>query len=159
MATKIMSRDAEDLLPDKPSDLIEVALNDLRRVRKSKKFKIDMYDWFSGQLDGRCSVCLAGAVMAKTLNLKVSEGDTLIPNCNLRVSPVSAKLEALNSFRTGEVIQGLRDMGIYVDTLSKESVDEFYAVDGTVPYYSAVNSRPFFNAMRKMIEVLRKYNL
>lgn len=62
-------------LPDKPSELIRLALKDLRKTeRQFWKYKIDMDIWHSGKTStlSRCSVCLAGAVMAQTLKTPIS---------------------------------------------------------------------------------------
>lgn len=54
------------ILPEKPSDLIELALNDLIKVEHDKRYKIDMNEWHRPNGDGICVVCQAGAVIAKT---------------------------------------------------------------------------------------------
>ena len=96
-------------LPDKPSELIRVALADLRKVEAMPKvYRINMEDWwFAGTNDeAGCSVCLAGAVMAETLGAPRDDGASPsdFPN-GLR-----GKLLALDSFRQGEVLSGLIDM-------------------------------------------------
>jgi len=50
-------------LPDKLSDIILIALEDLRKVERSKKYKVYMGVWHSP--NGVCSVCFAGAVMSQ----------------------------------------------------------------------------------------------
>lgn len=54
-------------LPDKPSEIMRLALADLRSCKSDDTYKINMGTWHTPLLNGRCSVCLAGAVMAKTL--------------------------------------------------------------------------------------------
>lgn len=44
------------------SGLIRLALADLRKCEQSPKYKINMDDWHVP--NSRCSVCLAGSVMA-----------------------------------------------------------------------------------------------
>jgi len=51
-------------LPDKLSDVIMIALEDLRKVERSKKYKIDMGLWH--EPNGACSVCFAGALISQT---------------------------------------------------------------------------------------------
>ena len=49
----------------KLSDLMEVAIKDLRLVERQKKtYRIWMGDWHEPKSDGKCAVCLAGSVMA-----------------------------------------------------------------------------------------------
>lgn len=94
-------------LPDKPSDLITLALADLALAEASPEYKIAMGDW---HLPGRrvCYVCLAGAVMAGTLGAP-SDVD-LTPfsfNANTR-----NKLQALDCFRQGTITVAFYHLGI-----------------------------------------------
>lgn len=59
-------------LPDKPSELIRVALADLAKVEADPRYVVDMGMWhepLAPPFDGKCAVCLAGAVMAGTLGI------------------------------------------------------------------------------------------
>lgn len=69
------AKKAKSALPDKLSALICVAVEDLRKVERSKFYTVDMEFWHSPDEadDGRCCVCLAGSVMAKTLRTKPNE--------------------------------------------------------------------------------------
>lgn len=77
-------------LPNKLSELIRLAMKDLELVENDEKYKVDMdmgswhFPWFSEEAEHFdvddevevCNVCLAGAVMAKTLDYALwSEGD------------------------------------------------------------------------------------
>ena len=57
-------------LPDKPSDLLTLALADLKKVERSSKYKVAMSKWHMPTADGACAVCMAGAVIAKTLEVE-----------------------------------------------------------------------------------------
>lgn len=61
-------------LPDKPSELIRLALSDMKAILKNPKFKVrmDVYMEYVNPDDKRCTVCLAGSVMANTLKIKPS---------------------------------------------------------------------------------------
>lgn len=50
-------------LPNKPSELLTLALDDLQACHRSKKYNINMNIWYNE--NGACTVCLAGAVIAK----------------------------------------------------------------------------------------------
>lgn len=66
-------------LPDKLSDLLELALSDLIKCQEDSKYEIDMAYWVRKTHD-RCVVCLAGAVLAQTCGLtSVEQPDYL---CN-----------------------------------------------------------------------------
>lgn len=93
-----------NVLPDKPSALIRLALDDLEKVEKDGRYRVDMTQWHGGwrpERDIPCRVCLAGAVMAKTLgtNLRAS----IVP----RDSHDGYKLRSLNDFREGRIEDGL----------------------------------------------------
>jgi hypothetical protein len=96
-----------------PSKLIEAAVNDIRKLRRNRRYRISMYQWH--QPNGRCAVCFAGSVMA----------------CEMKISPrayadwqgvkhedsgayemmfdadTSNKLESLDEFRSGCVVDGV----------------------------------------------------
>ena len=84
-------------LPNKLSDCIDVALADLAKVERSKKYIVNMAIWHLA-VEEKCAVCLAGAVMAKTLDLPATED---------RFDPVGFgkhndfRLAALNYLRCG----------------------------------------------------------
>lgn len=96
----------ENALPDKPSDLILVALRDLELCELNDNYIIAMHLWHDN-FRGYCHVCFAGVVMSQTLkapgvrNLLPYEFD----------DKTSSKLEALDEFRKGDVLEGLKTIG------------------------------------------------
>lgn len=132
-------------LPDKPSELIDLALHDLELCEKDPRYEIDMQDWHNPQGEnGRCAVCFAGATLAKSLDVTPSE---------LKEPPdfdedTEAKLGALNEFRTGDVQDGLDLMGIYLEP----------NLDVEVVYYST-NPDGFKADMRKLANTLEEHGL
>ncbi len=103
-------------LPDKPSELIRVALADLEKCEKDPDYEIFMGVWHSPKPAGYCEVCLAGAVIAKTLGS--DKGESIAPYDYYPPSETSAKLSsdtsdklsALDKFRTGNIWDGLSCM-------------------------------------------------
>ena len=101
----------EQHLPKTPSELIRVALADLRACEDDHRYVVDMGDWHAPITDdsGRevCSVCLAGAVMAQTLRVPREQP---IYSAGLRHHSRGVKdgLYALDCFRRGELKEGLR---------------------------------------------------
>lgn len=94
-------------LPNKPSKLIRVALKDLELVEQDNNYSIYMGDWHM-PLGDKCSVCLAGSVIARTLNTPLdAEVDPLDFNLITK-----NKLLALNQFRVGYIGQGLHFLDI-----------------------------------------------
>lgn len=55
-------------LPNKPSELLKLALSDMELVEQDPRYKIDMGFWHM-PIKNKCVVCLAGSVMAKTLKI------------------------------------------------------------------------------------------
>lgn len=95
-------------LPDRPGDLIRLAIGDLALVEADPNYRVNMWTWHAPRLGEPCNVCLAGSVMAKTLDCAPTKSTDpwSFPG------GVAAKLNALNYFRTGEVTAGLREMGM-----------------------------------------------
>lgn len=111
-----------DTLPEKPSALLELALNDLEAVEKLPRYMVDMVDWHQLRTvyimakDGLgteshvvCSVCLAGAVLA--VSLKVPE-DLRITPLALKDRRLSTKLLTIDDLRIGDVKSALDNLDI-----------------------------------------------
>jgi hypothetical protein len=131
-------------LPNKPSDLIEVALQDLERVEKDPRYVVDMYKWHSP--NGLCKVCLAGAVMSR-----VVEPTKWTTPSELFDATTADKLKALDEFRTGSIRDAL------IAYFSFDIPDDIpKMVD--VPLYKD-DRDGFFEAMRGIVKLLRKYSL
>lgn len=63
-------------LPEKVSELIRLALADLRKIEGDNRYVVNMMTWHVPTWHGgseECSVCLAGAVMAKTLHAEICQ--------------------------------------------------------------------------------------
>ena len=93
-------------LPDRPSELLRVALDDLRKCEADPRFKIDMSQWVMPQ-DGVCYVCLAGSVMIQELGASPKIG--CLPSHFSE--EVSDKLDALNEFRMGFIDAAYESLG------------------------------------------------
>lgn len=105
-------------LPDKPSELIRLALGDLRKIEGTPGYVVDMAAWYD-RTRTECHVCLAGAVMASRFE---------IPSNSYLVTPVDfpenirSKMVALNAFRQNEIEGGCYYLGIgdeYLDRVSE----------------------------------------
>ena len=112
-------------LPDKPSDLIRKALSDLKSVendRSPTRYNINMdTTWYlafptskGSKNIGRCYVCLAGAVIARsgphcTFYDEQTGGQILQPQHF--DDSTKKKLFAIDYFRQGNVYRGLSCMG------------------------------------------------
>jgi hypothetical protein len=134
-------------LPDKPSELLLVALADLEAVEQDKRYVVNMRVWH--EANGQCAVCLAGSVMAKTLN--VSPVDSVIPD----VFDVDAydKLLTLDDFRCGSLDYGLRRLG-----LPETGIDNIDSLDEWGADYDG-NREEWWNAMLGIVGILQAEGL
>ena len=95
-------------LPDRPSALIRRALADQRDIEAADGYRVDNTVWHQpGRGDGICLVCLAGAVMARTLGTKAT--DSALPGDFRDDVRTHGKLLALDEFRCGRVGAGLSE--------------------------------------------------
>lgn len=130
-------------LPDKPSELIRVAIKDLQACRLDSKYIIRMDNtWHDGEFEDVCSICLAGAVMAKTFGL--SPYSNLSPSY-FRISGEDNKLYSLDAFRGGDVKGGMLRLNIPYNS----------KMDRTITDYSK-NPDQFIEDMLKMSDDLEK---
>jgi hypothetical protein len=162
------------LLCKKPSQLIKLALKDLRQVEKMPdKYVVDMGLWHKP--NSHCSVCFAGAVMA--VSLKISHKANIIPN-RLDNELLRFRLEALDSVRCGKVIGFVLDFfgscGWEEDE-KKQVIDEAitlvrdeFGLDGSIPVTSYPNAededakenrKQFHADMKNIATRLRKIGL
>ena len=95
-------------LPRVPSELLRRALEDLDACARDSRYKIDMAQYHKSESEGACSVCLAGAVMAKSLHAHPHEsfGPKHFPGD-------TAALLALDYFRKGDIQLGLNCLPIH----------------------------------------------
>ncbi len=92
-------------LPDKPSELIRLALKDLATCEASPKYRIHMDAWHQpSEKDGKCLVCFAGSVMAQTLG---SDPEAHARPGSFGLDRVWNAMQALDCFRIGAVGEGL----------------------------------------------------
>jgi hypothetical protein len=89
-------------LPNKPSELLRLALADLRKVERDERYEVDMWAWHApDESDNRCHVCLAGAVIAGTLGARPDQD--LMPGGRGLDRETGLRLEALDALRCGDV--------------------------------------------------------
>jgi hypothetical protein len=100
-------------LPDLPSELLSMALQDLCIVEQSDKshYVIDMHKWHVPNADKTmCSVCLAGAVLTRFLD----EDEYCQHPDGIFDAETCRKLGAIDLFRMGSLRSGVRFMGLTV---------------------------------------------
>ena len=142
----------QDALPDAPSELIRVALDDLDWAEKHPdRFIIDMTGWHKWDVESqKCHVCMAGAVMARTLHIPDVQTFPVLLIADFG-SDVRGKLVALDLFRSGYIHTALNRMGFSYGTIDKlKDLPKTISVDQT---------RPLRPQMEKIIKLLEAHNL
>ncbi len=135
------------ILPRKMSALIRIALEDLTKVERSKVYEVQMGNWHLPLADGKCAVCFAGAVMAKTCNFKKSAD--VFP----RRSSMGDNLDqffALDSLRQGEIGLAASELHLGLNIILPE--------DRSITPYSS-DPKQFRADMRKLALDLEGMNL
>ena len=135
-----------------PSELIRVAVYDLTLCEKDSNYHIDMAAWhsvckaswpFQNEV---CFVCLAGSMMAKSLNMNRAQNGN--PD-NYR-SEISLKLRAVDFFRQGEVTKG---MYYYAKSLGDNIIPQVMLKDTNITPY-VVDRSQFKQDMYDLARVL-----
>lgn len=108
-------------LPSRLSDLIRVAVEDARLLEHDPRYKLDMNVWHEPFEEGRCRVCMAGAVMVRQLSLPI---DLMAYPSVGRFHPADEnRLHALNSIREGNVWQAWRKLNFVWQNLVWNSTE------------------------------------
>lgn len=139
-------------LPKKLSDLIVVAIKDLKAVEKSKTYEVNMSQWHTayerpkvGTPATKCSVCFAGSVMAKSMKLNP---ETQINDPDYFSAHNRQRLYALDTLRSGDVEKALDQIG---DSMPDSLTFEHQVVPG---YYG--NPVGFKDKMLEIAKTLKQ---
>jgi hypothetical protein len=143
-------------LPDKLSDLLELAVNDCKKLKKTPGYILNMGTWHepvrgAGKRKPVCRVCMAGAIMACELGIPrnhESRPDDFDPeDCS--------KLGAIDEMRNGHFDQAAHEMG---------HVSLEYHLAGELKIRVRANwmekdRRAPWSVYETCVKVLREYNL
>lgn len=140
---KVQEEFEQCVLPDKPSELIQLALNDVEKVEAQPEYVINMNVWISLRSIPTlvCAVCFGGAVMTQTCHLQEH------PPLD---DPLWPKFVALNHFRQGHIASGLASLGLLMPRGCPDRV--------VVRDY-AIHSTDFENDVARVIRILKSYGL
>lgn len=103
---------ASNILGSTMHELVSIALSDIRSCIIDDNIHINMDHWVRRQSPSVCTVCLAGAVMLKTLH---QEEFSLLSRFD------RAKMDALDAIRKGDIVRATRifyydkDIKVYHD--------------------------------------------
>lgn len=132
----------EKSLPNKPSALITLALDDLNKVERMVGYEVNMGTWHQKFHDDTCNVCFAGAVISRSLR---EARDVYVEPCMYN-DDTKYKLYALDNFRQGDCADAFDSLG-----LSYGAGEPF---DRDIPEYCD-GRRSFKLAMRKLVRDLK----
>lgn len=135
-------------LPNKMSELILLALRDLKKIEKLKSYEVDMREWHTAPEDTygestKCQVCFAGSVISRTL--KMPKNKTV--DMSMFSNKMSNKFYALDSLRQGYVGSAYRALGIDSDAM--------HGMDRRITPYS-YDSKKFKEEMYQLAQDLKK---
>lgn len=140
----------QEKLPDKASDLLTLALNDLAKVERSPRYVVNMHIWHAP--NGACSVCFAGAVMAQTLEASPSEG--ALPGCYpLYTCKRLHSLDAMRCYNWSAALARFPKSSFKVEGVLREAIPS-----GLRPLYHQ-DRRKFKLNMRKAARIMRAHGL
>lgn len=149
------------LLPRVPSRLIRLACDDLEWARSQPdRYVIDMRQWMVPINPKKCSVCMAGAVMAHTLQMQSYFGIYGYPVRPTQAGQANASaLFAINRFRMGSFAYGARALD---PMITFEKVTELREIEqrffpGWIRYKD--DPEGFLQQMRRLADELEKINL
>ena len=94
-------------LPDKLSELLRLAIGDLIKVRADPRYEVYMTDWHWPSHNGKCRVCLAGSVLAKSFELDPAQKVVWGTDID---KETQNKLMALNELRCGYIEDAYREL-------------------------------------------------
>ncbi len=131
-------------LPSLPSALIRLALADLEKCEGDSRYCVVMNTVWHTPSNNVCYVCLAGAVMAKTLR---------IPNdrwYSPEQSVYRKQLSALDAFRSGLIARGLSYLSLTRPAILPRFID--------IPEYCE-DREAFHKAMLGLADLLESHSL
>lgn len=154
--------------PKKLSEAIDLALEDLEIVEKSKDYEVDMNFWHGptgihDDPDSVCRVCFAGAVMAVTHQVPWSQKE--YPDFSKQNSWPRVFF-ALDNIRDGRLTNALRDFNHHKSGCWSEGFADRAEMDPHPHNYGSlsvedysVDSEKFKSDMRKISKQLKKEEL
>lgn len=156
LETELESREVADTLPNKLFQLLEIAIFDLKKAEKAEGYRVEMTRWHSLDEDGTCLVCLAGSVMAFTLNCP-REDDELSFGAS---DALWNKMDVLNSIRCGCLVAACALMGkatseFIMSANALKDVEAFEKALDDVPSYHD-NKDTFFRYLNDVKELFER---
>lgn len=133
---------------NKLSVLLSIARDDLKSVEQFKdRYEVDMGSWHV-PWEGKCSVCMAGAVMARTYSMD-DEADVYPSDLSYNLK---RRMSAVDWLRCGNVSSAASVM------FGEEEAKRFEEFDRHIVHYE-MNRDRFYDEIDDLIEDLRRAGL
>lgn len=143
-------------LPDTLSGLILVALDDLERVEKDPRYVVEMREWHKPTQHG-CQVCLAGAVMTRSLHPDQSYPDFTFDEFDEKTRD---KFSAINMVREGMFASALCFIGAATNLAEARLLLSKAGLSNDVPVAEySVTPKLFKDQLRVNADALEKVGL
>ena len=101
-------RIVSDTLPNKPSELLQLALKDFKKFKRKQHASIDMSSYLDFESDGHCSACLAGTVMFYEL-----QGKERYNRLRKKAEEIYPKYNRDTSFISNGTVMGVIEDNLY----------------------------------------------
>ena len=143
------------MLPTIPSELLRVAVADMRKVSRRKNIMIVMSVYHESNYDNtRCAVCLAGAVMAGTLRADNAKQLT----AGYYPDSIESKLYALDCIRLGDITAFLANLKISYPNIAM--IDEIKELGiSYIGELGKVQIKELCSDLLKAAKILEEYRL
>lgn len=159
--TTKMSENRTIVLPKLPSALLAIAINDMKWVlKRPNEYQVDMDLWHAPTSTGDpaksyCSVCFAGAVMARTMKT-----DRFGPRSDCSFGQFNrAQFRALNAFREGEIGHALSLLGYFVKLSTVLEIRDEATKNAVWLEYAPARAEQFLAQMSRLVRALKKRGL
>lgn len=152
----------KEFLSCKPSRLIEIAIEDLKKCEKEDRYVIAMDQWVLPVLERDtkiCYVCLAGAALVQHMNISYFDGTTksVMPDHIYHARELTDRAHALNLIRSGHLIAALNHLGY--DIFQERSKEIRDIQDHYRPVVYHRDKETFKNQMMRISKALAEINL
>lgn len=146
--------DSNKILPNKLSKLIRIAVRDAKKAEVTPGYRLDMTVFHQNLDPACCSVCMAGAVMAFSLNAPKEQYRD--PN-NYNAS---RKLSAIDAARVGDFSSAFYRLGQQVESREQqEAIKEVRGMVASEYQYSGSLFRAPWDTYLKAAAILEKVGL
>lgn len=127
-----------------PSKLLSEALDALNECEKDPKYSISMREWHKpSKSKGTCRVCLAGAWLAKVMNLPRTQD----LECHCLPKLMDSATDALEALRNGQISDAFLSLGL--NALN-------FKIPGSISVPLYAEKRQFKIVLRRLVRRLRK---